>query len=174
MNNDKKSVDDAEDRIDRKLQLIVFQLGGMEYSMVIDQIKEVVITPKIARIPLTPPYIKGVANIRGNIITIVDLEARFGLDQTIKGEGSQTYTLVVESDHSKMGILVQSVPNTLNISESKIDKSPDLVQDQDVDESYILGIVNDGDRMIVLIDVLKVISKEELSKAINKKEVTKD
>jgi purine-binding chemotaxis protein CheW len=53
--------------------------GGEEYALVIDQIKEVVITPKVSRIPLTPKYIKGVANVRGDILAIIDLEECFGL-----------------------------------------------------------------------------------------------
>ena len=59
--------------------MIIFKLGKEEYALHIDQIKEVVLTPGIAKIPQTPDYIIGVANIRGNIISIVSLNTKFGL-----------------------------------------------------------------------------------------------
>src|SRR5690349_5800373 len=84
----------------RALQVMVFKLGNEEYGLHIDQIKEVVITPTITRMPQTPSYVKGVANIRGNVIAIFDLEDRFNLSGTIQDQGSK-YTLVVESEDVK-------------------------------------------------------------------------
>ena len=60
-------------------QIVVFRLGQEEYGLPIEQIKEVVITPNITRMPQTPAFVKGVANIRGNVIAILDLEEKFGL-----------------------------------------------------------------------------------------------
>ncbi len=146
-------------------QLIVFRLGGQEYALVIDQIKEVVITPKVSRIPLTPPYIKGVANVRGNILAILDLEERFGLAPAEEAETHRphNYTLVVASEEMRMGILVREVPNTLTVKEADIDLSPDLVGDGSAGNGYISGIVRSGSRLIILIDVFKVIAKEQVS-----------
>src|SRR6478752_3903251 len=70
--------------IGRRIQLIIFKLGTEEYALSIDQIKEVVLTPRIARMPQTPSYIKGVANIRGSIIAILDLEQKFGIEKQEK------------------------------------------------------------------------------------------
>lgn len=154
------------------LQLIVFKLAGEEYAMLIDQIKEVVITPKIAKVPLTPKYIRGVANIRGNILAIIDLVERFSLETNLNSESQATanFTLVVESDEYKMGILVKDVPNTLSVYEADIDNSPSIINDNSgVDNNYIKGIVKSGSRMIVLIDVHKVINKDEIHKVIKEK-----
>src|SRR5689334_1810188 len=98
----------------RALQIVVFKLGNEEYGLHIDQIKEVVITPNITRMPQTPSYVKGVANVRGNVIAIFDLEDRFSLTNTIQARGSK-YTLVVESEDIKMGLLVSEVPNTVSV-----------------------------------------------------------
>jgi purine-binding chemotaxis protein CheW len=149
-------------------QLIVFRLGGEEYALVIDQIKEVVITPKVSRIPLTPKYIKGVANVRGNILAIIDLEERFGLAKGTEAEESSThnYTLVVASEAFKMGVLVKEVPNTLTVQEGDIDLSPGLLGDSSTENGYIKGLVRTGNRMIILIDVFKVISKEQVVQSI--------
>src|SRR4051812_23565366 len=98
-----------------RLQIVVFKLGNEEYGLHIDQIKEVVITPTITKMPQTPDYVKGVANIRGNVIAIFDLEDRFNLARTIQQKGSK-YTLVVESEDIKLGLLVTEVPNTVSVN----------------------------------------------------------
>ena len=154
------------DAIQRKdsFQIIVFRLVDEEYALSIDQIKEVVITPAIARIPLTQSYVKGVGNIRGNVLAIIDLAERFGLAQDEEiSHGSHRYTLVVASEEYKMGILVKEVPQTLRVSADDIDESPSVIQGGTIESGYIKGIIKSGGRMIVLIDIFKVISREEQS-----------
>jgi len=146
----------------QKSQLIVFRLGDEEYGLQIGQIKEVVPTPHITRLPQTPPYVKGVANIRGNIIAVVDLEEKFGLKQDTAGMANN-YTLVVESDEVKMGVLVRELPNTLNVKQSQIEDSANIIQDGGTDQSYIKGIVKLEDRLIIMLDVFKTMSESELN-----------
>lgn len=142
------------------MQLIIFKLAGEEYGLSIDQIKEVVLTPRIARMPQTPAYIKGVTNIRGNIIAIMDLEQKFGLGEGLIESAKQDYTLVVENADFKIGILVKEVPNTLTIEVDDIDKASTLIQYSTLDASCLMGVVNVGDRMIILIDMIKLIESE--------------
>lgn len=148
------------------VQLIIFKLGKEEYALQIDQIKEVVLTPGIAKIPQTPDYIKGVANIRGNIIAIVDLEYKFGLMRSSEDVTSQ-YTLVVESEDFKIGILVKEVPNTLTVSESEIDNTSTVLQYSNLDSNCIKGIVKSGERMIIMVDMVKMMEAEGLNKMVN-------
>ncbi len=147
---------------EQKSQLIVFRLGDEEYGLQIGQIKEVVPTPHITRLPQTPPYVKGVANIRGNIIAVVDLEEKFGLKQD-SDEAANNYTLVVESDEVKMGVLVRELPNTLNVKQSQIEDSANIIQDGGAEQSYIKGIVKLEDRLIIMLDVFKTMSESELN-----------
>ncbi|MEO1052553.1 MAG: chemotaxis protein CheW [Bacteroidota bacterium] len=150
-------------------QLIVFRQGEEEYGIHIDQIKEVVLTPNITKMPQTPDYVKGVANIRGNIIAIINLEEKFGLEKTTTTEEANlasNYTLVIESEEFKAGILVSEVPNTLTVNTSIIEQSVNIVQDNNVDGGYIQGIVKLDDRLIILIDVFKVLNEKELDKAV--------
>lgn len=148
------------------VQLIVFKLGDEEYALQIDQIKEVVLTPGIAKIPQTPDYIKGVANIRGNIIAIVDLEKKFNLLNGVDGANLNkgNYTLVVESESFKIGILVKEVPNTLTVSERDIDKSSTVLQYSNLDQDCIKGIVKSEERMIIMVDMIKMMESEDLNK----------
>ncbi|MDH5398000.1 MAG: chemotaxis protein CheW [Cyclobacteriaceae bacterium] len=165
--NKEKQTNGSEGSFTR-YQLIVFKQGEEEYAMHIDQIKEVVITPNITRMPQTSSYIKGVANIRGNIIAIVDLEEKFGLGKTNAEvlNHSKNFTLVIESEEFKIGLLVKEVPNTLTVTDKDIDESVNIVGDGAVDKNYIKGIVKVDKRLIILIDIYKVMSKEELGKTI--------
>jgi purine-binding chemotaxis protein CheW len=152
-----------------RTQLIVFKLGKEEYGLAIDQIKEVVLTPNITRMPQTPAYIKGVANIRGNIIAILDLEEKFGItDKSSEQHKSGNYTLVVASEEYKIGILVREVPNTLSVSKADIDETVNIVHDEKQEGNYIKGIVKVNSRLIILIDVYQIMSRQELSQAIMK------
>lgn len=149
----------------QRIQLIVFKLGEEEYAIPIDHIKEVVLTPAIAKIPQTPPYIKGVANIRGSIIAIMDLEERFNLiieDKDLEDRGF--YTLVIESDAFKIGILVTEVPNTLNTYTSDIDSTNNIMQYSSLDQECIQGVVKVNDRLIMLVDIFKLMELEDLNK----------
>jgi len=153
----------------KRIQLIIFRLGNEEYALQIDQIKEVVVTPRIAKMPQTPDYIKGIANIRGSIIAIIDLEKTFGLDQGITDNSkAANYTLVVESDIYKVGILVKEVPNTLSIAESDIDRSSNFVQSNSVDEEAIKGVVKSGERLIILIDMVKLMESTNIHATVQK------
>lgn len=150
-------------------QLIVFKQGNEEYGLAIDQIKEVVLTPKITKMPQTPNYVKGVANIRGNIIAIIDLEEKFGIaNKTTDTYTEGKYTLVVDSEEFKVGILVKEVPNTLAVSQSDIDETVNIIQDEVQESNYIRGIVKVHNRLIILIDVYQIMSRQELSQVIRK------
>jgi purine-binding chemotaxis protein CheW len=144
------------------IQIIVFKQGDEEYALHIDQIKEVVITPSITRMPQTPGFIKGVANIRGNIIAIIDLEEKFNLKRSDE-RTENNYTLVVESEDFKMGLLVREVPNTLTIAASSFDESVSIINDGNTENTYIKGVVKYEKRLIILIDIFKVIDQELVS-----------
>lgn len=153
-----------EPKAGKRMQLIIFRLGGEEYGLTIDQIKEVVLTPNIAQVPRMPSYIKGVANIRGNIIAIFDLEEKFNLGRNGESpsENIGNYTLVIESAKFKVGILVKEVPNTLSITMDQVEDSTGFIQYSAVDEKCITGIVKAGERLIILIDVYKLMDIETL------------
>lgn len=159
------------DKSYKRHQLIVFKLGEEEYGLKIDQIKEIVLTPSITRMPQTESFIKGVANIRGNIITIVDLEEKFAVNGHLtqaEKEKLGLYTLVIESDVLKVGILVREVPTTLAASDNDIDESQNIVHDSSMDDNYIKGIVKIENRLIILIDIFKVMTEEIISNAVKK------
>jgi purine-binding chemotaxis protein CheW len=120
--------------------------------------------------PQTPLYVKGVANIRGNVIAIIDLEEKFGLKHNVDSVSSgNNFTLVIESEEYKMGVLVREVPNTLSISSSTVEDSI-FTGDHQQEHSYITGIVKLDKRLIIMIDIFKVISDKESQQLFKKQE----
>jgi purine-binding chemotaxis protein CheW len=148
-----------------ELHLVVFKLGAEEYGVRIEQVKEVTVTPDIARMPRTPSFIKGVANIRGDIIAIMDLEERFGITPVPSVQfrkDPRTYSLVIESSDFTIGLIVQEVPQSLSIPVSQIDKSPHIIREKNIIENFIEGIGKVDDRLIIILDMHKILTTEEV------------
>jgi len=144
-------------------QLVVFVLNGQKYALSIDNIKEVVLTSEISEMPKALDYVVGVTNIRGTVYVVVDLEEKF----KIKDPSDDTlakYIVLVESGKNKFGILVNEVPNTLTISEEDIDRSRDIIAATDVADTYVEGIVKNGQEMIILIDAVAMLTKDAAAK----------
>ena len=147
------------------VHLIVFKLGAEEYGIRIEQVKEVTITPEITRMPKTPSFIKGVANIRGDIIAIMDLEERFNIAPVLPDNGQRqrhTYTLVLEAKDYTMGLIVRDVPQSLTLPVSRLDKTPAFIQDINITENFIEGIGKIDNRLIIVLDILKILTNEEV------------
>jgi len=157
---------DEEKSFSKRIQLVVFKLGDEEYAFSLDEIKEVVITPNIAKVPQTPDFIKGVANIRGNVIAIMDLETKFNIAKHAEKAHGDTanYTLVVEHKNLNVGILVNDVPNTLTILESDIDSAASIVYESNFDENSIKGIVKKDNKMIILLDLENLVSRDVMGR----------
>lgn len=148
------------------LHLIVFKLGAEFYGIRIEQVKEVTLTTNITRMPRTPNFIKGVANIRGDIIAIMDLKERFGIRPVPVAEGvdpNVTYTLVIDAKNYSIGIVVREVPQSLNLSVSKLEKAPSFLQDVAVQENFIEGIAKVDGHLIIVLDMFKILSSDEIN-----------
>ena len=150
------------------LHLIVFKLGSEFYGIKIEQVKEVTVTPTITRMPRTPDFVKGVANIRGDIIAIMDLEERFGIrPDASTPTANSSYTLVIEAREYSIGVVVKEVPQSLNLSVSRMDKTPSFLQDIAVQENYIEGIAKVDSRLIIVLDMYKILSGDEIKQISN-------
>lgn len=149
--------------VETTVHLIVFKLGTEEYGIRIEQVKEVTITPEITRMPKTPDFIKGVANIRGEIIAIMDLEERFKISpEGYDTENRNSFTLAIEAKDYTIGIIVRDMPQSLTIPVSKIDKAPAFIQDLNINDNYIEGIGKLGSRLIIVLDIFKILTHDEV------------
>jgi purine-binding chemotaxis protein CheW len=140
---------------------IVFKLGNEDFAIRIEQIKEVTLANDITRMPNTPPFIVGVANVRGNIIAIMDLEKRFKMKKRGDKKAEKNYILVIERGNYHLGLLVKEVPQTINLGASHIDNSSPIVKELTINEKYIKGIGKINSRLIIILDVAKIITIEE-------------
>lgn len=162
--------ENIRDKRDRKIEatahLIVFKLGAEEYGIRIEQVKEVTITPEITRMPKTPKFIKGIANIRGDIIAIMDLEERFNIlppDENPRERNyKNTYTLTLEASDYTMGLIVREMPQSFTIPVSQIDKTPAFIQDLNINENFIEGIGKVNGRLIIVLDILRILTSDEV------------
>lgn len=140
--------------------LVVFPVGQEEYAFEIGQIKEVVPVPPISPVPQTKPYILGVANVRGNVLAIIDLAKKFGRKKE-QGEDYINYVIVIKSEEIKVAVASSQVPETLMIAESQIDSTADVMRKTNTEQTFINGVVKKDNRMIVLIDVLEMVDGDQ-------------
>ena len=158
-----EDTNEKDNVVEASTHLIIFRLGTEEYGFRIEQVKEVTLTPKIARMPKTPAFIKGVANIRGDIIAIMDLEERFNISKTNSEDLSgSTYTLVIEAKEYTLGLTVRDMPQSLSVPVSRIDRTPTLLQDVNIHQNYIEGIAKLENRLIILLDIYKILTQLEV------------
>ncbi len=148
----------ATDRaVQDQAQLVVFQLAGEYYAVDIHQVREIIRVPDITRVPRTPDFVEGVINLRGNVIPIIDLRKRFGLRASDAND--ETRIVVVELEDKTLGAIVDAVTEVLRIDGRAIEPpSPYIVN---VDTQYITGIARLDERLIILLDVGRVLSAGE-------------
>ncbi len=145
------------------VQLIVFRLAGEEYGVRIEQVREVTVTPEVARMPKTPAFIKGIVNLRGDIIAIIDLEERFGLVNAGRPLPEHSYTVAVEAADYTIGLAVREVPRPLRIPAAAIDPAPEFLQDSGQRERYLEGIAKLADgSVIIVLDMRKLLTATEI------------
>jgi len=157
LNSDEKS-DSPEGLHDgRVVQLVSFMLDDVEYGIDILSVHEILRFPEMTRLPNTPPFIKGVINLRGNVIPVVDMRIRFGFP-----EGSitdLTRIIVVETGGKQVGILVDNVYQVVRLPVASIDPPSELITG--ISEDFISGIGRLRDRLIVLLNMTQIIFLEE-------------
>ncbi|EOD01668.1 chemotaxis protein CheW [Caldisalinibacter kiritimatiensis] len=138
-------------------QYVVFKLGKEEYGIDIMNVKEIGPYQESTKVPNTPSFIEGIINYRGNVIPIINLKKRFNLDD--KGVTNNTRIIVISLNDKQIGFIVDEASETLRIAEDDIDPAPDMITG--IDRKYITGVGKVDDRLIILIDLEKVLSEEE-------------
>jgi purine-binding chemotaxis protein CheW len=137
-------------------QMINFVVGGEEYGVDIQRVKEVIRIKEITRLPSVPSFVKGVINLRGDVIPIIDLREKFDLKQ--KDYQETTRVIVVEVEGRSIGMVVDSVSHVVRITSSQVGPPP-LVGGSTAE--CINGVVNLGERLILLLNIDKMLTTEE-------------
>ena len=142
-----------------ELQVVVFTLEKEEYCVPVMQVREIVSHTPPTRIPHTPPFIEGVINLRGTITSVLDLRKRFGLNTAAHGE--DTRIIVVDFAEDSLGFLVDSVSEVLRLPAKTFEPPPSQVIG--LDSEFIQGVGKIGDRLLILLDLERVLSHLEVA-----------
>jgi purine-binding chemotaxis protein CheW len=149
--------------LEKEGKYLTFHLAGEEYGIGILKVKEIIGMMSITTIPQTPSYVKGVINLRGKVIPVVDLRLKFGVEAIDYTE--RTCIIVVEiSGNVKtihMGIVVDSVSEVLNIKAADIEETPNF--GTKLNTEYILGMAKSAGGVKILLDIDRVMSAEEMA-----------
>jgi len=155
---------DSKNKIASESQLVTFYLGGEEFGLPISKVKEIVSVPAITRLPKAPDYMEGIANLRGNILPLVNLRLLFGLP--FEERTDDTRAVVVEINGRAMGIIVDRVMEVLNVDNGHI-APPPAISRSSIEGNYLQGVarLDHGKRLVLLLDAESLLPTIEYSQS---------
>ena len=149
-----------ETRVDESgsLKMITFRLGSDRYGVSLSMVREIQRAGRITPVPTAPDFVSGVINLRGSILSVVDIRVFFNLPSVVMGE--KTRILVVEDEGLIMGILVERVDEIVDVSMEGV--KPPLSLDKGITEDYIQGIATHRGEMLIIIDLERILKNPRL------------
>lgn len=157
MSEERAPVNKLADGNDEVLQWVTFRLEDETYGINVMQVQEVLRYTEIAPVPGAPDYVLGIINLRGNVVTVIDTRARFGLQSGEVSDNSRI--VIIESDKQVIGILVDSVAEVVYLKTSEIDSAPNVGTDESA--KFIQGVSNRDGQLLILVDLNKLMTDEE-------------
>lgn len=140
-----------------ELQLVAFCLQGEEFAVDIQKVREVLKITQITPLPQSLDFIEGVINLRGEVIPVVDLRKRFRIAGS--GETGKNRIIIVEIQENLVGLIVDSVTEVLHLTASAVEPPPRRLAGTRTD--FIQGVGKLGDRLLIILDLEKILSSEE-------------
>lgn len=140
-------------------QLVVFNLGDESFGVDIAQVREIIKMVEITQMPDAPEFVEGIINLRGHIMTIMDLRKRLGMK--LRETSEQTRIIIVEASDISLGMIVDSVSEVLRISSKDIDPPPSTISSYG--SEYFLGVGKLPEGVLSLLDLNKLLSEKELN-----------
>jgi len=150
-------------QVEKKDQFLAFVLGGEHFAMDIRSIKEVIQYGSLTEVPLMPDFIRGVINLRGAVVPVIDLSVRFGRPATEVARRTCVVILEVEDagDVVELGVIVDHVSEVLEIGASDIEPAPTF--GSNLRSEFLAGVGKVGGRFVILLDVNHVLSIDEMA-----------
>ena len=140
-------------------EVLVFVLGGDEYGVDILKVQEIRGYDKVTPIPAAPDYVKGVVNLRGVIVPVIDLRVKFRLGEAKYDQF--TVVVILRLAARVVGVVVDGVSDVMALTASEVRAAPQF--GSVVDASFISGVATQGERMVLLLDIEKLLSTGELN-----------
>ncbi|MFC4598962.1 chemotaxis protein CheW [Cohnella hongkongensis] len=142
-----------------EMKVIVFTLAQEEYGIEVDKVRTIERMLPITRVPKTPGFVKGVINLRGVVIPVIDLRGRFGLVESEYTENSRI--IIVAANDLEVGFIVDSANDVLDVMSDAIENPPEVVGG--VKAKYLSGVAKIGeDRLLILLNLSEVLNRSEI------------
>jgi purine-binding chemotaxis protein CheW len=148
---------EAQIQFQEEQQLVVFRLGSEEYGVDILQVQEIKRMLDITRVPQAPDFIEGVINLRGQIIPVLDLRRRFAFPAAERT--ADTRIIVVNIGELIIGLIVDTVLEVISLSKEAISPAPALVTG--IDNDFLSGIGDLGERLLIILNLEKILAVDE-------------
>ncbi|MNJ36158.1 Chemotaxis protein CheW [compost metagenome] len=142
-----------------EMKVIVFKLGDEEYGIEVDKVQTIERMMPITRVPKTYSFVKGVINLRGVVIPVIDLRGRFGLPEADYTD--QTRIIIVAVNEMEVGFIVDSANDVMDLNSDTIDSPPDVVGG--IKAKYLHGVARISDeRLLVMLNLSEVLNRSEI------------
>jgi len=142
-----------------ELKVIVFSLGDEEYGVEVEHVQTIERMMPMTRVPKTPPFIKGVINLRGVVTPVMDLRGRFGLPE--REYTDDTRIIIVKLGDIELGMIVDRANDVIDVDSDNIENPPEVVGG--IRAKYLRGVAKIGDnRLLVMLNLKEVLNKEEI------------
>jgi len=142
----------------KDLQLVGFRIGKETFGVPIGLVHEIVRVPDITAVPDAPDYVEGVINLRGKIISVIDLRKRFG--ETRIESSRKNRILVAEIEKKLVGLIVDAASEVIRVPHEEIEAPPEVFEENEV--KYVTGVGKLNGRLVILIDLTKILQQGEL------------
>jgi len=143
----------------QELKVIVFTLGHEEYGIEVDKVQTIERMSPITRVPKTPAFVKGVINLRGVVVPIIDLRGRFGLPESDYTENTRIINVAVKD--LEVGFIVDSANDVIDIDSDTIESPPEVVGG--IKAKYLRGVAKVSDqRLLIMLNLDEVLNKSEI------------
>lgn len=144
-------------------QYLTFRVSTELFSLNVSSVQEVLDLPNITRVPRVPEFIRGVINLRGSVVPVIDLSAKLGMDKIVDGEDTSIVVAEVELEGEivVMGLLCDAVDEVIELYPHEIEPPPRI--GTAVDSNYIEGMGKMGENFLIILNISKVMDDEEIS-----------
>ncbi len=150
----------AQTRSDPVSRWVTFKLENETYGIDVMQVREVLRCSEISPVPGAPAYVLGIINLRGSVVSIIDIRSRFGLPFKEPDDAARILILEAGEQHV-VGFLVDSVHEVMQLRAAEMESAPDTGSGETA--RFIMGLANRKDGLLILVDASKLLSDEELA-----------
>jgi purine-binding chemotaxis protein CheW len=144
----------------KDLQLVGFRIGNETFGVPINLVREIVRVPDISAVPDAPDYVEGVINLRGRIISVIDLRKRFGEAKIVSNRKNRI--LVTEIERRVVGLIVDAASEVIRVAPDAIEAPPEIFGENEL--KYVTGVGKLNGRIVILIDLTKILQKGEFKR----------